>query len=157
MVNKSRGFTIVELLIVIVVIGILAAIVIVAFNGVQSRAKYATMKSDIASFEKIIKLYYIDEGSYPPPDSATPAGPNTLNFATIPGIVPKYASRVPAFPSGSIGYYAYIRSSDGQNYKIVRLVNSDQTLPSVEQSDASPDLTRPNRGWGVWSPSGSGL
>lgn len=37
--SKNAGFTIVELLIVIVVIGILAAITIVSFNGVQNRAK----------------------------------------------------------------------------------------------------------------------
>ena len=40
--KASRGFTIVELLIVIVVIGILASIVIVAFNGIQERARIAS-------------------------------------------------------------------------------------------------------------------
>jgi len=44
---RSAGFTIVELLIVIVVIGILAAVTIVAFNGVQTKANTAALKSDI--------------------------------------------------------------------------------------------------------------
>jgi len=47
--KDSAGFTIVELLIVIVVIGILAAITIVSFNGVQTRAREAQMKSDLSS------------------------------------------------------------------------------------------------------------
>ncbi|RYF28607.1 MAG: prepilin-type N-terminal cleavage/methylation domain-containing protein, partial [Chloroflexi bacterium] len=42
---NNRGFTIVELLIVIVVIGILAAITIVAFNGIQNRGKAAAGQS----------------------------------------------------------------------------------------------------------------
>lgn len=49
---KMRGFTIVELLIVIVVIGILAAITIVAFNGVQGRAHDASVRSDLAALAK---------------------------------------------------------------------------------------------------------
>ncbi len=44
-VTNHTGFTIVELLIVIVVIGILAAITIVAFNGVQSKARFSKMQS----------------------------------------------------------------------------------------------------------------
>ncbi|MDB5165339.1 MAG: Fimbrial protein, partial [Candidatus Saccharibacteria bacterium] len=42
---KQRGFTIVELLIVIVVIGILAAITIVAYNGIQNRARVSSVNS----------------------------------------------------------------------------------------------------------------
>ena len=68
---KQRGFTIVELLIVIVVIGILAAIVIVAFNGVQDRAKQATAQSDIKSIAKRIEQMRVE--------STTDQYPSTLN------------------------------------------------------------------------------
>jgi prepilin-type N-terminal cleavage/methylation domain-containing protein len=50
----TRGFTIVELLIVIVVIAVLAAIVIVAYNGVQTRARQSKITSDLAQLEKAI-------------------------------------------------------------------------------------------------------
>lgn len=53
--GKRQGFTIVELLIVIVVIGILAAIVIVAFNGVQNRSRDASVQSDLANARKKIE------------------------------------------------------------------------------------------------------
>lgn len=52
--KMQRGFTIVELLIVIVVIGILAAITIVAYNGIQDRANLARIDSDLASLNKAI-------------------------------------------------------------------------------------------------------
>lgn len=65
MKHRSGGFTIVELLIVIVVIGILAAIVIVAYNGIQDRARDAQRKSDIASVQKKIELYNAQNEEYP--------------------------------------------------------------------------------------------
>lgn len=52
----QRGFTIVELLIVIVVIGILAAITIVAYNGIQDRARQSKIQADINSIVKAIRL-----------------------------------------------------------------------------------------------------
>ena len=62
--KNKPGFTIVELLIVIVVIGILAAIVIVAYNGVQTRARDSQRKSDLSQLAKIISLYSVDNGDY---------------------------------------------------------------------------------------------
>jgi general secretion pathway protein G len=53
--KQQSGFTIVELLIVIVVIGILAAITIVAYNGVQNRAKTAALTSDLRGAAMQIK------------------------------------------------------------------------------------------------------
>jgi prepilin-type N-terminal cleavage/methylation domain-containing protein len=63
--KTTSGFTIVELLIVIVVIGILAAITIVAYNGVQDRALVSTLKSDLANASKQMELANADTGSYP--------------------------------------------------------------------------------------------
>jgi prepilin-type N-terminal cleavage/methylation domain-containing protein len=63
--GRTRGFTIVELLIVIVVIGILAAITIVAYNGIQDRANNATTINGIAQYTKLFQFYANDNGSYP--------------------------------------------------------------------------------------------
>lgn len=65
MINKKSAFTIVELLIVIVVIGILAAISIVAYNGIQNRANDTTVKADLQKLSKILELYKADYGKYP--------------------------------------------------------------------------------------------
>lgn len=57
--NVRSGFTIVELLIVIVVIGILAAITIVAYNGVSVRAHDAQRRSDLNSIAKMLSIHGI--------------------------------------------------------------------------------------------------
>ncbi len=63
--NKSQGFTIVELLIVVVVIAILAAITIVSYNGITNRANASAAQSTAASLQKKIELFQADEGKYP--------------------------------------------------------------------------------------------
>ncbi len=61
----SKGFTIVELLVVIVVIGILASITIVSYTGITQKAVVSTIKSDLANNSQKLKMYYTLYGSYP--------------------------------------------------------------------------------------------
>lgn len=64
--KQENGFTIVELLIVIVVIGILAAITIVAYNGIQDRARTSTVTSALSQASKKIALHRVDNpDTYP--------------------------------------------------------------------------------------------
>ncbi|MBC7943199.1 prepilin-type N-terminal cleavage/methylation domain-containing protein [Candidatus Saccharibacteria bacterium] len=63
--KQKSGFTIVELLIVIVVIGILAAITIVAYNGINNRALTVTLKSDLVNASDLMELASVGSGNYP--------------------------------------------------------------------------------------------
>ena len=63
--NKSKGFTIVELLIVIVVIGILATLVIVTFTGIQQKARDSKRKTDIGAVQAALESYYSSNNTYP--------------------------------------------------------------------------------------------
>lgn len=63
--KSVSGFTIVELLIVIVVIAILATISIVAYNGIQVRARDTLRTDSIAKIEHALELYRVDNGRYP--------------------------------------------------------------------------------------------
>ena len=62
---KQLGFTIVELLIVIVVIAILAAITIVAYNGVRQRASNTSRIAAARGYVTLLSLYYTTNGTYP--------------------------------------------------------------------------------------------
>jgi len=70
---KRRGFTIVELLIVIVVIAILAAITVVAYNGIQQRSRVTALWSGIAQVNKSFRLYLTNKGDT--------VWPNDVGFA----------------------------------------------------------------------------
>ena len=64
--TKNReGFTIVELLIVITVIAVLSTIIIISYNGIQQRAIVSTMASDLDITARSLKLYQVDNASYP--------------------------------------------------------------------------------------------
>lgn len=65
MKKTVSGFTIAELLIVIVVVAVLAAITVVAFNGVQNRAYDSAVRSDIVSVGKKMALFRAEYDRYP--------------------------------------------------------------------------------------------
>ena len=63
--KTSNGFTIVELLIVLVVIGILAAILFIGYGAVQNNAHDKSVQSDLNQFADIMALYSIDNQTFP--------------------------------------------------------------------------------------------
>lgn len=63
--QKQQGFTIVELLIVIVVIGILAALVITTFTGIQKKARDTERQTDVKALHGQLEAYYAQNGRYP--------------------------------------------------------------------------------------------
>lgn len=63
--KQSKGFTIVELLIVIVIIGILATLVIVTFTGIQQKARDSQRQTDIGALNSHVTAYYAETGTYP--------------------------------------------------------------------------------------------
>lgn len=74
--QKQTGFTIVELLIVIVVIGILATISIVAYNGIQGKARDSQRISDLNAIVKALEIHKANNGTYP----ATVSTPNASSW-----------------------------------------------------------------------------
>lgn len=65
-VKPSRAFTLIELLIVVAIIGILAAIAVPNFLNAQVRAKYARCLSDMRACQTALEMYSVDHGKVPP-------------------------------------------------------------------------------------------
>jgi prepilin-type N-terminal cleavage/methylation domain-containing protein len=64
-IAKQQGFTIVELLIVIVVIGILALLVVTTFTGIQQKARDTERETDVKAIHGQVEAYYAQNGKYP--------------------------------------------------------------------------------------------
>lgn len=80
--KNQSGFTIVELLVVIVVIGILAAITIVSYTGISQKANIASLTSDLDNGSRLLGLYRVDYGTYPTvidPGTNCPTAPTADN------------------------------------------------------------------------------
>ena len=125
--KNTSGFTIVELLIVVVVIAILAAISIAGYNGIQARSRDGQRKQDIATIKKALELYYIDNGKYPQSSYSSGCKINGSWSTTSDGswsnlesqLVPQYLSRLPVDPAASTTTNPAI--SSGFNYDYVAI------------------------------------
>lgn len=147
--TKQRGFTIVELLIVIVVIAILAAITIVAYNGIQTRARDSGRAADIATLQKVLEIYHADKGGYPncaggayrAGDARAACLTSYANF--ISTLSPSYVSTVPKDPlsTGSYQYWYACGSKKSGSLSYAADFSDNYVLAYALQSQGGPYLS----------------
>ena len=78
--NTRKAFTLIEMLIVIVIIGILAAALVPRLQAVQGRARDTKRLTDFKQIQDALEIYYIDNQNYPLSSSAAGCTP----YTTIP-------------------------------------------------------------------------
>jgi len=119
--QTNLGFTIVELLIVIVIIGILAAITIVSYINISKKATEAGLISDLDGAKRQLELYKVEHGTYP-------TTMDNDECPTAPTNDPKYCLKNKSFE---------YTSTDGSTYTL-RLTKSDVTYEVT--NDTTPKL-----------------
>ena len=80
-ISKKKGFTLVELLIVVIILAILAAIIVPQFSASTNDAKAAALQSNLANMRSAIEFYYQEHGEYPGANVAT--GATCVNGAAV--------------------------------------------------------------------------
>ena len=108
MARDSRGFTLIEIMVVVIIIGLLAAVVVPQFLGRVDDARVSKAKSDIQAIESALALYKLDNFRYPTTEQGLnalvqkPADPEIRNWKEG-----GYLKRLMKDPWGSEYQYAF--------------------------------------------------
>ena len=141
MERKQAGFTIVELLIVIVVIAILAAVSVVAYTGIQNRANDSAVKADLNNLAKQIQLAAAETGEFPAGgatrlDSST----NTGAQHTFPGFTFRPSKSAYYTANQNLSYCTGGATSDGSKVFHIRARSKSGTTFSYSSEGGLTDL-----------------
>jgi len=132
----SRGFTLVEMLIVITIIGILSGIGLVHYQNVRAAARDARRKSDLAYIRLALALYEEDNGSYPipvagttpgdGPDKSTDASDGTIFSKNNNPLYPSYLSTFFIDPANDEkNYYQYDTNQNNEHKDYVLCIHKE--------------------------------
>lgn len=112
--RSQPGFTLIELMVVILIIGLLATIVVQNLKGATDKAKRIKAQADISALKTALDRYYLDNGSYPSSDQGLPALVSAPANGKVPADYPPggYIEKIPNDSWGN----AYVYQSDGDNY-----------------------------------------
>src|SRR3990167_7751973 len=110
--KKSAGFTLIEVMVVVVILGILAAIIVPKIMSRPEQARVVKVKQDILAIQSALDLYKLDNGFYPSTDQGLEALVNKPTAAPIPRNwkAEGYLQELPVDPWGQV--YQYLNDNE---------------------------------------------
>jgi general secretion pathway protein G len=121
MIMNSRGFSFIELMVVVIILGILAGMIVPRYMGRTDEAKQIKARVDIAAIETSLKLYHLDNGVYPTTEQGLAA---LIEKPTLEPIPPNWSEngyldkrRLPKDPWGR--EYLYLSPGVNGDYDIL--------------------------------------
>ncbi len=105
-VRRQAGFTLIEIMVVVVIIGVLAALVVPGVLGRADDARVTAARSDISSLMQALKLYKLDNQRYPSAEQGLEALVRKPAVGTIPANWKVYVEKLPNDPWGRPYQYA---------------------------------------------------
>jgi general secretion pathway protein G len=102
---SPRGFTLVEIMVVVVILGILAVLIVPRVVGRTDEARIAAAKHDIAAIMQALKLYRLDNGRFPTTEQGLSALVTKPQGQPVPSNWKQYLDRVPKDPWGNVYQY----------------------------------------------------
>jgi type II secretion system protein G len=166
----SRGFTLIELMVVITIVAILAAIVYSNVGAASPKARNAERQADIRNLQTAIEQYKQKNGRYPTM-GCTPGGDQISsesdcsgNQAYITGLAPEFITVLPKDARrGTNPGYSYVTNTDGTSYKVMALgtvesetvtsahpMKSCDTTSDICNGSCSIGAALQSRSYGLW-------
>jgi general secretion pathway protein G len=103
--RTQRGFTLIELMVVLAIIGVLAALIVPNVLGRAEDARVSAAKTDVGNLLLALKLYKLDNQRYPTADQGLSALQSRPTIDPIPGDWRSYVEKLPADPWGNSYQY----------------------------------------------------
>lgn len=117
--SLRRGFTLIEILVVISIIGILSTVGLITYSGTQTKARDSVRKGDLRTLAIALEIYNQQNGQYVPPPASIESTSCNRDTLTFYQDISPYLSgnRVPKDPKTNQNY-CYISENNGQGYRL---------------------------------------
>lgn len=133
--SQSKGFTLIEMLVVVAVIAVLAGITLTGVGGFTSRARDTRRVGDLRSVQNYLEFYFSKCGRYPGATACGATNPST--WADVQSALNSYGAKTPADPVAAKTYF-YGVSSDGLRYVLgAKLENDNRILEESSEMDSA--------------------
>lgn len=141
---KNKGFTLIEILIVVSLLGLLLTVILFATNSSNAKARDTERLSNVKEVEKALTMYQLEHGSYPVSSGGDWVGnasdwggySDTGPSGYIPNLAPKYISKLPVDPKQE-NNKGYLYKSNGNEYFFL-------AYKTLEKIDTPAHLQRPS-------------